>query len=49
MNVAFHLACGMVSCCEEVGHMTDTVKLHYNRFYTPLPKEESEQENKSCH
>ncbi len=29
--------------------MHDTLKLLYDRFYTPLPMEESEQEIETCH
>ena len=29
--------------------MNDTLKLLYDRFYTPLPMEESEQEIETCH
>ena len=29
--------------------MPDTLKLLYDRFYTPLPMEESEQEIETCH
>ena len=39
----------MLSCCKEVGHMNDTLKQLYNRFYTPLPMAESEQEIETCH
>lgn len=39
----------MVSCCEEVVRMNDTLKQVYNRFYTPLPMTEYEQEIESCH
>ena len=39
----------MVSCCKEVGHMNDTLKQLYNRFYIPLPMAEAEQEIEACH
>ena len=29
--------------------MNDTLKLLYDRFYTPLPMEEAEQEIETCH
>lgn len=29
--------------------MHDTLKLLYDRFYTPLPMEEAEQEIETCH
>ena len=29
--------------------MNDTLKLLYDRFYTPLPMEETEQEIETCH
>lgn len=29
--------------------MNDTMKLLYDRFYTPLPMEEAEQEIEACH
>ena len=29
--------------------MNDTLNQLYNRFYTPLPMEESEQEIETCH
>ena len=45
----FLSACGMVSCYEEVGHMNDILKQLYDRFYTPLPMTEAEQEIEDCH
>lgn len=39
----------MVSCCKEVGHMNGTLRLLYDRFYTPLPMADSEQEVETCH
>ena len=41
--------CAIVSCYKEAGHMNDTLKLLYDRFYTPLPMEEAEQEIETCH
>ena len=29
--------------------MNDTLKLLYDRFYTPVPMEEAEQEIETCH
>lgn len=43
------MACDMVSCCKEARHMSETLKLLYDRFYTPLPLAEYEQEVESCH
>ena len=40
----FPLIYGIVSCYKEARHMYDTLKLLYERFYTPLPLEEAEQE-----
>lgn len=39
----------MVSCYKEAMYMNDTLKLLYERFYTPLPLEEYEQEVETCH
>ena len=38
-----------MSCCKEARHMHDTLKRLYDRFYTPLPMVESEQEVETCH
>ena len=43
------MACDMVSCCKEARHMNETLKLLYDRFYTPLPLAEYEQEVESYH
>lgn len=43
------MTCGMLSCCKKVGHMNDTLNQLYNRFYTPLPMAECEQEIEDCH
>ena len=41
----------MVWCLaiKEAGHMNDTLKQLYNRFYTPLPMTEAEQKIEDCH
>ena len=41
--------CDMLLRCKEARHMHDTLKLLYDRFYTPLPMEEAEQEIETCH
>lgn len=41
--------CAIVSCYKEARHMNETLRLLYNRFYTPLPMVESEQEVETCH
>ena len=38
-----------MSCCKEAGHITETLRLLYYKFYTPLPMVESEQEVETCH
>ena len=39
----------MVSCCKEARHINETLKLLCDRFYTPLPLTEYEQEVETCH
>ena len=45
----FPPTCGIVSCYKEARHMNETLRLLYDRFYTPLPMVESEQEVENCH
>ena len=45
----FSLTCAIVSCYKEARHMNETLKSLYDRFYTPLPLVEYEQEVEACH
>lgn len=45
----FLQSCAIVSCYKEARHMNETLRLLYDRFYTPLPMAESEQEVETCH